>query len=144
MATMKLHPEAVLHRLLASSEIPALADLAGGVNKEMPDTSSGMGEEREARAQAAPRKLPLATDLAEAYRSYWTLAEREPLERFRMLYRHIIRLESATDPRVAWRTMREAATAFHTETKICPFCKESGPLHLPAERPEMELSGLVG
>src|SRR5574337_108459 len=80
--TGKLHYEAVLQKLLASSDLPALADLVGGVGTNMPGTPSEMRDEGEARVQTAHRKPTLTPNLAKAYRSYWTLAESEPLDVF--------------------------------------------------------------
>jgi len=85
---------------------------------------------------------PLAFgELATAYRRYWSLQEDESIQAFQMAYREITRLEARAEPQVAWRILREAAIAHHAETGICPFCRERGPLHLPAEQPELELSG---
>ncbi|MDE2483862.1 MAG: hypothetical protein KGL32_01250 [candidate division NC10 bacterium] len=78
--------------------------------------------------------------LAEAYRRYWSLPESESMEVFQAAYREIIRLEAQADPQTAWRTLREAAAAWHTETGVCPFCRELGELHLPAQEMERELS----
>jgi hypothetical protein len=80
-------------------------------------------------------------ELASAYRRYWTLPETEPLEAFQTAYREISRLEGQTPPGIAWRTLRETASAFHAETGICPFCQTTGDLHLPAEQMSMELTG---
>jgi len=78
-------------------------------------------------------------DLAAAYRRYWTLQETEPMETFRAAYMEIARLEAQANPAVAWYTLRQAATAYHAERGICPFCRVPGALHLPAEHPEQEL-----
>lgn len=77
--------------------------------------------------------------LAEAYRRYWSLPESEPIEVFQTAYKAIVTLESEANPQIAWRTLRAAATAWHAETGACPFCRERGELHLPAEQPELEL-----
>ncbi len=77
--------------------------------------------------------------LADAYRVFWTLPEKGPMEAFKAAYAEIARLETQADPHVAWRTLRQAATVFHAESGICPFCRERGELHLPAEQPEQEL-----
>ena len=82
--------------------------------------------------------LPMR-ELAAAYLQYWRLSESAPLEAFRGAYREIVQRESEAEPAVAWQTLREAATAYHTETGICPFCRERGTLHLPAEQLVMEL-----
>lgn len=80
--------------------------------------------------------------LATAYRRFWSLPEdTEPLEGFQAARREIVRLESKADPVTAWRTLRETATAWHRESGTCPFCRERGALHLPAEQPELELRG---
>ncbi len=78
--------------------------------------------------------------LADAYRTYWTLPETGTVETFQGVYREIIRLEAQTPPEIAWRTLREAATAYHTEKGTCPFCRTRGELHLPAEQIDRELS----
>lgn len=137
--TSKLHYEAVLQKLLASSDLPALADLVGGVGTNMPGTPSEMRDEGEARVQTAPRKPTRAPNLAKAYRSYWILAESEPLDVFQAAYQEIAKLEAQTAPAVAWRTLREAASAYHAESGTCPFCREAGALHLPAEQITLEL-----
>ena len=77
--------------------------------------------------------------LAAAYRRYWQTAESEPMETFRAAYMEIARLEAQANPAVAWYTLRQAATAYHAERGICPFCREPGELHLPAEQPKREL-----
>lgn len=81
--------------------------------------------------------------LADAYRRFWSLPESEPIEVFQAVRREIERLESKADPQTAWRTLRATATAFHAESGICPFCRQAGDLHLPAERIESELSLVV-
>jgi hypothetical protein len=83
--------------------------------------------------------LTVNRELGVAYRRYWTLSETEPLEVFRQAYLEITSLEVAADPENAWRTLREAATAYHVETGRCPFCGKAGPLHLPADQFSMEL-----
>lgn len=81
--------------------------------------------------------------LAAAYRRFWSLPEdTEPLEGFQAARREIERLEAQADPQTAWRTLRETARAWHRESGICPFCRQAGELHLPAERPELELRGV--
>lgn len=82
-----------------------------------------------------------AEDLSVAYRQYWSLAETEPLEACQAAYREIVRLETQGPPAVAWRTLREAAVGFHSDTGLCPFCRTPGDLHLPAEQLEMEVRG---
>lgn len=78
--------------------------------------------------------------LAEAYRRYWSLSEdREPLGAFQAANREIVRLETQAEPHTAWRTLRATATAWHTKTGVCPFCRERGQLHLPPVQPELEL-----
>ncbi|MBZ0160967.1 MAG: hypothetical protein K8G79_12685 [bacterium] len=77
--------------------------------------------------------------LADAYRRYWNTPESEPMQTFQAAYAEIVRLEAQADPATAWRTLREAATVFHAESGVCPFCRERGELHLPAEQPELEL-----
>lgn len=79
-------------------------------------------------------------ELAAAYRRYWSLPETEPLEVFQAAYREITRLEGAAHSETAWHTLREAATAYHAETGLCPFCRNLGPLHLPAEQISLELA----
>ncbi len=79
------------------------------------------------------------TSLASAYRRYWSLTGAEPLESFREVYGDITRLEAHAEPTIAWRTLRDAATSYHTKTGVCPFCRERGPLHLPAEQISGEL-----
>ena len=85
------------------------------------------------------KEATLSPELAATYQRYWTLPETEPMEVFRAAYREIVKQEAQADPRVAWRTLRDAATGYHTETGICPFCRERGELHLPAEQLAMEL-----
>ncbi len=102
-------------------------------------TLSARLDQHDPSAEATTQGISLAASLAEAYMAFWTLAEREPLEKFGMVYRHIVRLESATDSRVAWRTLRKSATAYYAGSGICPFCRVRGPLHLPAEEPTLEL-----
>ncbi len=80
------------------------------------------------------------TSLSSAYLRYWSLAETESLESFREAYREIARLEAQAEPTIAWRTLRDAATAYYAETGLCPFCRERGSLHLPAEQISGELS----
>lgn len=92
-------------------------------------------------AAARAPSVVLAITLAAAYRCYWALPETEPLETFRGAYAEISRLERETDPEIAWHTLRETATGHHAEMGVCPFCRERGPLHLPAEQISMELSG---
>ena len=77
--------------------------------------------------------------LADAYRRYWSLPETEPVTTFQAAYRGIAFLEGQASPQVAWRILRQAATNYHTETGICPFCRSAGELHLPPEQPMMEL-----
>ena len=77
--------------------------------------------------------------LADRYREHWSLQEAEPLEVFQAAYRDIVRLETENSPELAWRILRQAATDYHTETGICPFCRISGELHLPAEQISEEL-----
>lgn len=77
--------------------------------------------------------------LAGAYRRYWTLSEADPQETFMAAYREIVTLEARNLPDASWWTLRKTATAFHLETGTCPFCRERGPLHLPAEQRELEL-----
>lgn len=81
--------------------------------------------------------------LARAYQAYWNTPESESTETFQAAYADIEKLERMAPPVIAWRTLREAATAWHTETGVCPFCGEPGPLHLPAETPEGELRPLI-
>lgn len=90
-----------------------------------------------------PVTLPGRTDaeLTSAYRHYWTLPETEPVEIFSLAYQQVRELEAHAPQGVAWRTLRETASAFHAEMGVCPFCRERGPLHLPAEQISMELSG---
>lgn len=80
-----------------------------------------------------------APELASAYHRYWTLPETEPLEAFQVAYREISRLEGQIAPGIAWRTLREAATAYHAETGACPFCRNAGDLHLLLDQLSMEL-----
>lgn len=81
--------------------------------------------------------------LAEAYRRYWSLPESEPMEAFQAAYAEIVKLEAQVDPQTAWQTLRATATIFHAESGTCPFCREAGDLHLPAERIESELSLVI-
>jgi hypothetical protein len=92
-----------------------------------------------------PVTLPgrLDAELTQAYRRFWTLPETEPLEVLQAAYLEIVRLETQGPPGVVWRTLREAAAAVHAETGRCPFCQIVGPLHLPAEQIELELSAKV-
>ncbi len=77
--------------------------------------------------------------LADAYHRYWSLLESDSVEAFQAAYREIVRLEAQAEPTIAWRTLRDAATAYHAETGFCPFCRNSGPPHLPAEEIGEEL-----
>ncbi len=77
--------------------------------------------------------------LADAYRRFWSLSESDPIETFHAAYLEIVTLEGQTPPEVAWQTLREAATTYHAETGVCPFCRERGPLHLPPEEISAEL-----
>jgi len=98
--------------------------------------------DRDSAATDAAARTPsvaVATTIAAAYRRYWALPETELLETFRLAYAEIARLERETDPEIAWHTLRESATGYHTETGVCPFCRERGDLHLPAEQRELEL-----
>jgi len=141
VATTKLHSEAILENLLARSEVPALVELAKGRGAVRPsDNVSEPLKGRDAPPKPAWRDTLLAASLADAYMAYWTLAEWEPLEKFGMVYRHIVRLEAETEAQVAWQALRETATAYHRRIGVCPFCKRRGPLHLPAEQFTMELS----
>ncbi len=99
-------------------------------------------------ATAGPHGTPLRTDrqptcadqeLTAAYRRYWTIHESAPLEVFHAAYGEIAKLEAQADPQVAWHTLRNAATSYHAETGLCPFCRERGSLHLPAEQISGEL-----
>lgn len=94
---------------------------------------------REHKAEVLALLTEAETLLAETYKAYWRLPESEPLERFQAARKEIVKLESKTDPQTAWRTLRATATIFHAESGTCPFCREHGALHLPAERPEQEL-----
>lgn len=98
-------------------------------------------EDRPAATDAAARtpSVAVAITLAAAYRCYWALPETEPLETFRGAYAEISRLERETDPEIAWHTLRESATGYHTETGVCPFCQNRGDLHLPLDQLSMEL-----
>ncbi len=89
--------------------------------------------------EAGPADLPCGDPLTIAYWSYWGLSDSDPPEAFQAAYREIVSREAQTDPLVAWRTLCEAATAFHASSGICPFCRERGALHLPAEQLMMEL-----
>ncbi len=80
------------------------------------------------------------TSLASAYRRYWSMTGAESLETFREVYGEITRLEAQADPQMAWRILREAATTYHAETGVCPFCKERGAVHVPTEDITRELS----
>jgi hypothetical protein len=80
-------------------------------------------------------------NLTNAYEAFWYLPGTTPMETFQAAYREIVRLEAAAAPEVAWRTLREAAKAHHVKTLVCPFCREPGELHLPAEQIEVELRG---
>ena len=132
MATIKLHSEVILRHLLTTSGIPALANLVDQASREVV-----------ASFEAGSRGILLATPLAAAYRYYWSLPESEPLIAFEAVRDEITALERKADARETWQTLLEAATAYHAETGRCPFCRERGPLHLPAEQPELELSGGV-
>ena len=78
--------------------------------------------------------------LAAAYRSFWSLPETADPETFNTAYREIVLLETRISPDVSWWVLRETAMAYHRESGgICPFCRERGTLHLPAEQPEREL-----
>lgn len=83
---------------------------------------------------------PPDATLSGAYRRYWSLPESESMEVFQAAYAEIVRLEAQADPQTAWRTLREAAMAWHAESGICPFCRHAGELHLPAQEVERELS----
>lgn len=98
-------------------------------------------EPEQATPPAASHSKTVRPDpaLSSAYRTYWQTAESAPMERFKEVYAEIAKLETQVDPSVAWRTLRETATAWHTETGVCPFCRLTGELHLPAETPEREL-----
>lgn len=83
-----------------------------------------------------------SSDLEAAYRKFWSLPETGDPETFSTAYREIVALESRTHPDIAWWTLRATATAYHQETAgVCPFCRQRGPLHLPAEQRELELTG---
>jgi len=99
-------------------------------------------EDRPAATDAAARapSVVVAATLAAAYRCCWALPETEPQETFRAAYAEIARLERETDLEIAWHTLRETATGYHAETGVCPFCRERGHLHLPAEQISLELS----
>lgn len=84
---------------------------------------------------------PIDATLSGAYRRYWSLPESEPTETFQAAYKEIVKLEAKADPQTAWRSLREAARAWYAESGACPFCRERGELHLPAEQPELELRG---
>ena len=133
MVTIKLHSEAILHRLLTTSGIPALANLVDQASRAAV-----------ASFEAGSRDIVLTTPLAAAYRRYWSLPESEPLTVFEATRDEITALERKADVRETWQTLLEAATAYHAETGLCPFCRNSGPLHLPSEQPELELLGGVG
>jgi len=79
--------------------------------------------------------------LEAAYRKRWSLPETTAPDTFLAAYREIAALETRTHPDIAWWTLRETATAYHQETGVCPFCRTRGPLHLPAEQRELELTG---
>lgn len=86
-----------------------------------------------------PQNLkPIVHEHREALR-YWEIEETEPIEIFNAAHRKIASLETQAAPEVAWYTLRDAATAYHAETGLCPFCRERGPLHLPAEQISGEL-----
>lgn len=88
------------------------------------------------------RLLQPGRTLAEVYRRYWNTPESATIETFQTAYKEIVKLEAQADPQAAWRSLREAATAWHRESGgVCPFCRERGELHLPAEQPELELRG---
>ncbi len=96
---------------------------------------------RQAMAVHSPKKATPLPELAAAYRRYWNLPKTQPMEVFQAAYLEIVRLEAQSIPEMAWQTLREAATAYHAETGICPFCKKCEELHLPAEQMARELSG---
>lgn len=98
--------------------------------------------EREREGDPLEIAIPYAT-LAQAYRRYWTLPESESMEVFQAAKAEIARLEAQAEPLTAWRTLRETATVFHAESGVCPFCRQPGELHLPAETPQLELRPLV-
>ena len=87
---------------------------------------------------SSPEFAVASHELGAAYRRYWSLPESELLETFRAAYREIAGLEAQATPEVAWRILRETATAYHSETGVCPFCRIPGPLHLPADQLSME------
>ena len=88
---------------------------------------------------AVMNHITIDATLSDAYRHYWTLPENEPMEVFQAAYAAITTLERQIDPSVAWSTLREAAKGFYANHQRCPFCKQDGTLHLPAEQPELEL-----
>lgn len=77
--------------------------------------------------------------LASAYRTAWQMVESEPMEAFQAAYAEIEALEQRLDPVITWKTLRTAAQAHYANHQQCPFCKQDGTLHLPAEQPELEL-----
>lgn len=105
--------------------------------------SAELREKIVAHKEALLRALQPDSTLAEAYKRYWQKGESEPMEAFTAAYAEIVRLESRAQPLTAWRTLREAATAWHAESGVCPFCREPGELHLPAASPQLELRPLV-
>jgi len=110
----------------------------------LPFTSDQVTRERAVLGLSGPFAVPMPTTLkhnalAVGYWRYWCLPESEPVAAFIALAEDITRLERQTAPRVAWQILREAATNFHNFAGVCPFCRISGPLHLMAEQPELEL-----
>lgn len=129
MATTKLQSEAILHRLLTTSGVPALANLA--------DRSTMETVTPEAAARIAPPDSPLAA----AYWQYWSLPESQPMATFEAQYDVIAALERKGNQADTWQTLFKAASAYHAASGVCPFCRMRGELHLPGEYPVMELSG---
>lgn len=128
MVTTKLHYEAILHRLLTTSGVPALANLVARPALET------------ATPEAAARIAPPDSPLAAAYWQYWSLPESQPMEVFKVQHDVIAALERKGNPVDTWQTLLVAATAYHAATDTCPFCGKGGPLHLPPEHQGMELS----
>lgn len=67
--------------------------------------------------------------LAEAYRRYWNTPETAAIETFQAIHREIDLLERLVGIDEAWRTLEEAARAWHGRTGHCPFCRKRGELH---------------
>lgn len=100
-----------------------------------PDTRLRINWEAVARLarSAAPPPSPEDATYRAALWAWWAMPETEPLAAFHDALATLRAAEAACPPAAIRAVLQEAARSFHRETGRCPFCGNSGPLHLATE-----------